>query len=264
VPRIRSIKPEITSDRKLASVSRDARLVFIYTWTIADDDGLFRAETRQLLGDLFPFEPSVSPEDLRRLYGELTSIEVIRWRETVDGSLVGEIVNWSKHQHIKNRAKSFLLTQLTDSSLDSTEALRRISPDPTEALGVRSLESGVLSQESGVRRTTSRSRAKKPRAASQEPATWVQTLTDVWLAQVGSVTHGRLGKALKPIVDKHGVEVITAAIEIYGSADEGPKSGRSVEQFAQNFQHWHRIAETPIVDPVSRELTDRGRRVGVA
>jgi hypothetical protein len=263
VPRIRSIKPEITSDRKFATVSRDARLVFIYTWTICDDDGLFRAETRQLLGDLFPFEPDVSPPILRRLYGELTSIGVIQWRETVDGSLVGEVVNWGKHQHIKNRSKSFLLHQLSESSPDPTEALRRISPDPTEALGVRSLESGVLSQEPSTDRSF-RGRAKKPRAATKPEPTWVQVLGDLWLDKIGEVDHARLGAALKRIVARVGIDAVVAAIDVFASPDEGPRNGiRTVNYFASDFQRYHRIASTPLTNP-DGTLTQRGQRVGAA
>jgi hypothetical protein len=259
VPRIRSIKPEMPHDRKLASVSREARLTFVYTLTIADDDGLFRAETRHLIGDLFPFDSDITPEALRRLYGELTGIGVVRWRETQDGVLVGEITNWAKHQQIKNRSKPFLATYLKPDSVDPTEALRRISGETTEALGARSLESGVLSQESGV--LLSRKRAKKPRVAGEPPASWVALLTELWIEKVGSVEFGRLGKALKPIVEKFGVDAVVAALHVYGSADEGPKGPRSIAYFAQNFQHWHRIAQTPVVGP-GGVLTERGQRVG--
>lgn len=107
----------------------------------------------------------------------------------------------------------------------------------------------------------SRPRAKKPRESSPE-LPWVPVLTDLWIDKVGAVVHGRLGKAFKPIVDKHGVESVSAAIDVYASADEGPKNGRSVELFAQNFQHWLRIARTPLADATG--LTARGQRVGIA
>jgi hypothetical protein len=252
LPRIRSIKPEITSDRKFATVSRDARLVFIYTWTICDDDGLFRAETRQLLGDLVPFEPEVSPSILRRLYGELTEIGVIGWRETVDGSLVGEVVNWGKHQHIKNRSKSFLLTQLSESSPDPTEALRRIDGGATEALGVRSLESRALSLEPRVN-------TRPPRTAAAVPE-WVDALLAIWTAHVGRTTAKKIHTSLKDFVDEYGFERVRAALEVYVSPDEGPTGARKPEWFSENFHKYRVISETALVDK-DGVMTERGRKL---
>lgn len=149
--RIRSLKPETASDKKLASVSRDARYTFLLLISQADDDGLFRAEGRQLLGALYPFDDDVTPTVLEVWLAELVRIGALRWRETRDGVRVGELVNWSRHQLIKNRSKPFLLTQLVPVSEKEPEP----SGAPTESLPPVSVESGgaesrVLSLESGV------------------------------------------------------------------------------------------------------------------
>ena len=146
--RIRTIKPELPHDRKLAGVSRDARLTFIYTLTIADDDGLFRAEPRELLGALFPLDQDVTDSTLERWFAELIAIGVLRWRRTRDGSRVGEVVNWSRHQVVKNRSKPYLANEIVplgdQASGGSTETVPRASGDAA----ARSLESRVLSLES--------------------------------------------------------------------------------------------------------------------
>lgn len=104
---------------------------------------------------------------------------------------------------------------------------------------------------------------KKPRAVESVP-TWVQELTPIWLTKVGSVTHARLGKAMKPIVDAYGLPAVLAALDVYASADEGPRNGvRRVEFFASDFAHWHRIAQTPLVGD-GGILTARGKRIGGA
>lgn len=151
--RIRSIKPETPTDKKLAQVSRDARLTFLYSLTIADDDGLFRAEPRQLLGDLFPHDADVTETILEAWCAELLRIGVLQWRVTRDGARVGELVNFPKHQQIKNRSKPFLIHQLAPVSVEPPVCLRTPSvgsPESVEKCPARSLESGVLSQESGV------------------------------------------------------------------------------------------------------------------
>jgi hypothetical protein len=100
---------------------------------------------------------------------------------------------------------------------------------------------------------------KNPRDVEPAP-TWVQELTARWLAGIGAVTHARLGKALKPVVETFGIEAVTAAMDIYASSDEGPRNGvRRVEFFANDFAHWHRIAQTPLA--VDGVLTERGKRI---
>jgi hypothetical protein len=107
-----------------------------------------------------------------------------------------------------------------------------------------------------------RGRAKKPRATAEQPS-WVAVLVDVWVDKIGDVTHARLGKALKSIVAKYGIEAVVAAIKIYASPDEGPRTGaRRVEYFAAEFVRWHTIAMTPLVDGYGA-LTERGKRIGM-
>jgi hypothetical protein len=56
MPRIRTIKPEFPQSQSTGRVSRDARLLFILLWTIADDVGRTRAASRMLASLLFPYD----------------------------------------------------------------------------------------------------------------------------------------------------------------------------------------------------------------
>ncbi len=130
MPRIRSLKPEITSDVKLARVSRDARLTFIYAITQADDLGLLAGSHRQLLGALYPLDDDVTVPLLLSWIEELVAVEVFRWRATRDGVPVIEILNWSKHQRIDNAGRSQLGALLADLPVDPSA-----SPDLAESRG---------------------------------------------------------------------------------------------------------------------------------
>jgi len=112
MPRIRSIKPELPSDEKLARVSIQARYTFVLLITQADDDGLLRAESRQLLGQLYPYDDTVTTEMLSGWLQELADAGRIRLRKTVDGGQVAEVVNFNKHQLIRKRAKPHLANLL--------------------------------------------------------------------------------------------------------------------------------------------------------
>ena len=147
--RIRSVKPELPQDAKLAKVSREARLTFIYLLTQADDQGYFRASPRLLLGQLYPHDADVTEPMLMGWMNELCASGLLAAFDSEDGPL-GHIVNFLKHQKIDHPSKVFLA---------------QLSRKPREdfAKGVLSLESRVLSLD----HTASSSRAREPSASEQ-------------------------------------------------------------------------------------------------
>ena len=54
--RIRTIKPEFPQSESMGRISRDARLLFVQMWTIADDSGRLRGNSRMLASLLFPYD----------------------------------------------------------------------------------------------------------------------------------------------------------------------------------------------------------------
>jgi hypothetical protein len=144
--RIRSVKPDLPQDRKLAAVPRDARLLFVYGLTIADDEGLFRAEPAHLK-TLFPYDDDLTPEALARVSRDLLQARLWRERWTRDGCRVIEIVNWTKHQKIDHKSKSFLAGELApveqQPSRDFRETLATQSPE-SRSPESRSLEKRLL------------------------------------------------------------------------------------------------------------------------
>lgn len=104
--RIRSIKPEFPQSEDIGKLSRDARLLFIQLWTIADDFGKARAASRMLASLLFPYDDD-APSLIDGWLSELERGEHIR-RYNVDGSQYLEIANWLKHQKIDHPTPSRL------------------------------------------------------------------------------------------------------------------------------------------------------------
>mgnify|MGYP000445205836 CR=1 FL=1 len=68
--RIRTVKPELPADEKLAGCSRDARLLFVYLFTQSDCWGNQRANTKLLRGALFPYD-DITIDDVDGWLGEL-------------------------------------------------------------------------------------------------------------------------------------------------------------------------------------------------
>jgi hypothetical protein len=121
VARIRSIKPELPSSKKLARASIEARYTLVLLITQADDEGFVLAEPRQLLGALYPHDDQVSSADLQRWIDELVAVNSLVVRETTEGARVLQLVGWHEHQAVKNPGKPKISPTLRPLSVESTE-----------------------------------------------------------------------------------------------------------------------------------------------
>jgi hypothetical protein len=104
--RIRTIKPEFPQSETIGSLSRDARLLFIQLWTVADDDGRLRGASRMLASILYPYDDDACSL-IDGWLDELAQKHCIR-RYEVEGSSYIEIINWLKHQKIDRPTTSRL------------------------------------------------------------------------------------------------------------------------------------------------------------
>lgn len=127
--RIRTIKPEFPHSESMGRVSRDARLLFIMLWTICDDSGRTRGNSRMLSSLLFPYDDDANKHIgtwLKQLESEGCLV-----RYEVDGQSYIEICNWLSHQKIDRPSPS---------KFPSFDASSRIIANVREA---SSLDQGV-------------------------------------------------------------------------------------------------------------------------
>lgn len=208
--RIRSIKPELPADKGLAGLPIEIRYTFVLLISQSDDYGLIEAKPRQLLGSLYPHDDGISEPMLLGWIRVLVENEKLRWRQTKDGAPVLEIVNWTRHQSVKNPGKPILLNKLrkfdgnppaslTTSSVDSTPILRNEKGDLGGAERERDLGEGE-----GKGSFTPDSACRKSSGKPPTRAAWVAEAVKLWHDAVGVVTFGHMGNALKPAVDQHG------------------------------------------------------------
>jgi hypothetical protein len=133
MPRIRSLKPEYKTHRKVAALSdRDFRL-WVALLSEADDEGRFICDERQLRNLIWAYHPRVSVGRVADSLVRLAATGLIR-RYEVDGVRYGDFPSWHDHQHINRRTPSKLpkykdsLTthgELTESSVSPHVALTR-------------------------------------------------------------------------------------------------------------------------------------------
>jgi hypothetical protein len=102
--RIRTIKPEFPHSESMGRVSRDARLTFIELWTLADDEGRLRGNSRMLASLLFPYDDDA--KDLIDTWLAELEREACVVRYQIDGASYVQICNWLEHQKIDKPSKS--------------------------------------------------------------------------------------------------------------------------------------------------------------
>jgi len=97
--RNRTIKPQFWVDEDLARLPRDARLLYIALWNVADDGGVFEYRPERLKAQLFPYD-TIPLEELCSWLDGLESLgKFIRFSN--DGRSFAFLVNFPRHQRIK-------------------------------------------------------------------------------------------------------------------------------------------------------------------
>ena len=110
--RIRTIKPEFPMSESVGRLSRDARLLYIQLWTLADDAGRLRASPKLLAGQLYPFDDDARDLVdvwLKELEGspQVEDSEMIRIY-VVSGTTYLDIPKFLEHQKIDRPSASRL------------------------------------------------------------------------------------------------------------------------------------------------------------
>lgn len=142
--RIRTIKPELPQSETIGALSREARLLFVLLFTIADDAGRARAASRLLASLLYPYDADAA-DLIDGWLSELEAKNCVR-RYEVEGSQYLEIVKWLEHQKI-DRPSASRLPAFVEGSLHPREESRGSDAD----LGPSTLESGPSTDVSASR-----------------------------------------------------------------------------------------------------------------
>ena len=71
--KIRTIKREFWHDEKIGSLPVEARLLYIGTWSLADDNGVLRGNPAYIRSQLFAYDEEVTAADVRRWIELLTA-----------------------------------------------------------------------------------------------------------------------------------------------------------------------------------------------
>jgi hypothetical protein len=102
----RDIKPGFFDNEDLATVSRDARLLFVALWTMADREGRLEDRPARIKVHSFPYDADITPERIDKLLNELArapGTPISRYE--IAGVRCICVANFKKHQHIHPNEK---------------------------------------------------------------------------------------------------------------------------------------------------------------
>jgi hypothetical protein len=109
MPRIRTVKPEFWEDELLGVMPRDARLLFIATFNMADDEGILRWTPSYIKAQAFMYDDDLTIKDVDQLMRCLTDTGLVF--PYIGGAAKQQmalVVNFRKHQRINRPQKSKL------------------------------------------------------------------------------------------------------------------------------------------------------------
>ncbi len=165
--RIRSIKPELIEDEKIANLSDAAWRLFVSTWLIADDYGNARAGDRFLASQVW--QDTGQTKKAKNALVELVTAGRIHVYE-VEGERYLSVPRWSRHQRVDNAGKP----RVPGPPADVLESSRRFA----ETRGESPLGSGLT--------TDPRPPTDDPRTptARTEPGTSQDDIDELLLSEV--------------------------------------------------------------------------------
>jgi len=145
MPRIRTLKPEHKSHRRIGRLTDRQYRLWVGMITEADDQGRFVADAEQLKAVIFPYQGALTIEEVTQTRDELHKLRAIRLYR-VSGTTYGVIPGWDVHQRI-DKPKPSLLPPPTVHDTSSTRRghvvdsssndLRRVLPDRKGSEGIK-------------------------------------------------------------------------------------------------------------------------------
>jgi hypothetical protein len=181
--RIRTIKPEFPQSESMGRVSREARLLYVNLWTVADDEGRARGSSRMLASLLYPYDND-APALMETWLAELDGEGCVR-RYEVDGSTYLDLPNWLKHQRIDKPSKSRL-----PAFEDGSRVVAKPREESTTDLGPRTntldLGNGPRTKTEDIAVASQPGLSERPRNLNGKPRIPTKEIDaefDAWFAQ---------------------------------------------------------------------------------
>lgn len=253
----RFLSKTISTSAQLAGVSDAAEVLFYRMIPHLDVSGRLEGDPRLVKAAACPLKESFTVERISELLYELAETKdadgegLIVWYQA-RGKMVVQFPGFDRHQHLrKDREGATRLPAITDGG--ATLVARRQTPrsGPNGTPGVSRELAGRTPAEVKVSevQVEVQDQVKLVGPSARIPVTWVDEFVALY-KPVGLIPHGRLGKALKPVIEEYGIDTSRQMWEYYirhaphlrfGKLDPANRdtSRMSPEDFVRNAGTWY-------------------------
>lgn len=243
--RIRTIKPELFQDEKLAPLPILERFVFIGLIAMADDCGRMLDNHRVIDAFVFP----ETADTCRDALVTLADIGRIQRGMTASGQRVIQITNWTKHQRVDRPNNASALPEIVAVSADADR-------DATHSRSTRD-PLALRPTTNDQRSTTNDQRPKRSSAAGAAEA-WTADFALAWSAYPKRPNNSR-GKASKAYMARRregvSAEAILQGVVAYAAYVQAIAQPPHFVKLASTFfgpdEHWLTDYTIPESDPLA-------------
>lgn len=276
MPDGRFISKAISVSEQLGNVSLEADFLFGRCIPHLDVDGRITGNPKGLKAVVCPLRDELTHQKITHLLKELDDAGLVVWYE-VNGSKFLEFPTFARHQRGMKRdreaaskipsSKVKAAQGVTESWDNAKNVLRTnsgLTPEEVPLSKVK-VSKGELSK-SEVKGTDAVASGSKLSLLSQAEC---ESLRQSWGKRIGVIEYPRFRKAILPIftgAEPPPVQDVANAIEAAGEwwveADDREQQFFTPEVFTRQYAKWERFGKMPLVDPATRDLTERGSWAG--
>lgn len=188
--RIRSTKPEFWSDEDLATgASRDARLLYMGLWNLADEHARLRGDPRYIKGQLFAYDDDLTPAAVDLLLDELARLGKAQ-RYRAGGGRYIFLPKLGAHQRLEPDKTPSRLPAPEDGDIDPPPPVRlrsEIVPDESEKIPEKSAQKRTVDNGQSVAATATT--AEQPRSEIPDLSAQIPEESALARARFGSMEH---------------------------------------------------------------------------
>lgn len=208
--RMRSIKPEYWADEDIAALPRDARLLYIGLWNLADEHGRLRGDPRYVKGQLFPYDDDLMPSAVDALLDALAAAgKVVRYRS--GGGRYLFLPKLAKHQRLDAEKVPSRLPCPEESDPDSSAPTSEKFPDESAPHP----DSSALKHVAGSREQVAGSREQGKRANARTNAEADAAFDEFWSTYPRREAKGAARKAWDKALSRASPTAIIAGAQRY-------------------------------------------------
>lgn len=124
----RMVYTNLWQNESFAKMTKLARLVYIGLITLADDDGRLKGNTTLLKSQIFPYEPRISVDDIKKAVKEAVNAKLIIFYKEGNNYYIAH-PNWTKYQLLRaDRKRDSAIPPPNDNQM-TTKSPHKLSKD---------------------------------------------------------------------------------------------------------------------------------------